>query len=85
MSLFSPTTYSPLKRAVKYEIHYIIGVLQYIVARLSSAPCMESSTKSLELQNSLGAFMDLNCGHNNPFSDEEKQQLQVLLMKATAN
>ncbi len=59
------------------------GMLQYIVARLSSAPSVESNTKSMDLQDTLGAFLDLNCGHNNPFSDDEKRQLTGLLIKAT--
>jgi hypothetical protein len=69
---------------VEHEIHYSIGVLQYIVARLSSAPSMEASIKSMDLQDTLGAFMELNCGHNNPFSEEEKQRLRVLLAKAAS-
>lgn len=69
---------------VKHEIHYTTGMLQYIVARLSSAPSVESSTKSMDLQDTLGAFMDLNCGHNNPFSHDEKRQLTELLIKATS-
>jgi hypothetical protein len=70
-------------KSVEHEIRYTTGMLQYIVARLSSAPSVESNTKSMDLQDTLGAFLDLNCGHNNPFSDDEKRQLTGLLIKAT--
>lgn len=39
----------------------------------------------MELQDTMGAFLDLSCGHNNPFSDVEKQQLRALLLKASNN
>jgi hypothetical protein len=36
----------------------------------------------MNLEDSVGAFMDLNCGHNNPFTDDEKHQLREFLAKA---
>jgi hypothetical protein len=69
---------------VEHELHYSLGVLEYVVARLSSAPAVEASRRSMNLEDSVGAFMDLNCGHNNPFSEVEKQQLLEFLAKAAA-
>ena len=71
--------------SVEYETQYTVSVLEYVVARLSSAPTVEASHKSLEFGDSLGVFLDLKCGHNNPYSEEEKQQLRAILTKATTS
>jgi len=63
-------------------------MLQYIQARLSAAATIESAIRSRSLQggdNDVGCFLNLHCGHNIPFSKEEKQQLKALLDQATGS
>lgn len=67
---------------MEHELHFSLGVLEYVVARLSSAQSVEASRRSMEFEDPLGAFLDLNCGHNNPFSEVEKHQLRQFLTKA---
>mmetsp|Transcript_11959 Transcript_11959/g.34579 ORF Transcript_11959/g.34579 Transcript_11959/m.34579 type:complete len:959 (+) Transcript_11959:329-3205(+) len=69
---------------VKHEIAFCIGTLEYIVARLSSPQQVEASWKNLHLNpdGGIGSFMNLHCGHNNPFSQDERKQLQNLLKQA---
>lgn len=71
-------------KAVEAELKFIIGMLEYVVARLSSKQTLESSSRSLDLRDGMGAFIELHCGHNNPFSAEERIKLQMFLDKATA-
>lgn len=51
-----------------------------------AGPTVESARKSLNLEvsdSNVGCFMNLHCGHNNPFTREEREQLKGILAKAT--
>ncbi len=78
--------------AVKSELSFVVGMLEYIVARLSSNAVVESSQRSLHLHaeaSGLGAFMNLHCGHNNAFGKDErkklKQFLEIVALPSQAN
>merc|ERR1712222_128080 len=57
---------------VKHEIEFCMGVLKFLVARLSSDHVVNAFGKKCALQSSSGAFLNLHCGHNNQFSLEER-------------
>eukprot|EP00525_Craspedostauros_australis_P010893 CAMPEP_0198120966 /NCGR_PEP_ID=MMETSP1442-20131203/30847_1 /TAXON_ID= /ORGANISM="Craspedostauros australis, Strain CCMP3328" /LENGTH=225 /DNA_ID=CAMNT_0043779705 /DNA_START=221 /DNA_END=898 /DNA_ORIENTATION=- len=69
---------------VKHEIAFCIGTLEYVVARLSSAQQVESNwrSKHMDPNTGIGSFLNLHCGHNNAFSEDERKELQSLLQKA---
>jgi hypothetical protein len=72
---------------VKNELSFIVGTLEYIVSRLLSPATVESSWKNRHLMVDtmmIGSFMNLNCGHNNPFSAAERSRLRDVLLQATA-
>ena len=73
---------------VSHEFQYVLGTLQYLQARVSSAASIDLARKIRGLEpstdSSVGCFMNLHCGHNNPFSNEEKQDLKALLERASA-
>mmetsp|Transcript_7798 Transcript_7798/g.18794 ORF Transcript_7798/g.18794 Transcript_7798/m.18794 type:complete len:912 (+) Transcript_7798:200-2935(+) len=67
------------------EVSFIVGTLEYIVARLSSPSVVEQSWKNRHLgsgQAMVGSFMNLHCGHNNPFSAGERSRLRDILTQA---
>jgi len=64
------------------EIKYCIGIMEYIFARLSSATVVEEACRGLRLQDRLGLFLDLHCGHNNQYSASEKVKLEAILREA---
>eukprot|EP00980_Cylindrotheca_fusiformis_P027923 scaffold22568_cov125-Cylindrotheca_fusiformis.AAC.20 len=71
---------------VKHELAFIIGTLQYVVDRLLSPASIESSWKNRHMiadSMTVGSFMNLNCGHNNPFSAAERTRLRDMV-QATA-
>jgi len=65
----------------------VLGVLQYVLARLTAAPTVESARKNrnfeLATDSNVGCFINLHCGHNNPFSADERETLKGLLAKAS--
>ena len=66
----------------------MIGILQYVQARLSAAPTIEVASQSRRLQvldGGVGCFLNLHCGHNSAFEKEEKAKLQDLIESATAS
>jgi hypothetical protein len=67
----------------------VMGTLEYVVARLSSPSVVESSWKNRHLYVEgtmmVGSFMNLHCGHNNPFSASERKRLKTLMLQATAS
>jgi len=70
---------------VKEELSFIVGTLEYIIARLSSPSVVEQSWKNRHLcvdESMVGSFMNLHCGHNNPFSADERSRLRNVLMQA---
>lgn len=73
---------------VDTELTYIIGMLEYIVSRLCSK---ENVTLSLRRRSgreddqgviSTGYFLNLNCGHNNQYSSEEREKLMALIHRS---
>jgi hypothetical protein len=75
--------------AVSHELAFVIGTLEYVVARLSSATVVESSWKNRHLQKDgtmmVGSFMNLHCGHNNAFATAERKRLKTLLSQSTTS
>ena len=68
--------------AVKHELSFVIGMLEYIIARLSSPAVVKVSWKCKHGQleeTMVGTFLNLHCGHNNPFARQERQQLKDIL------
>jgi len=73
--------------SVSHEVAFVIGTLEYVVSRLSAPSTLETSWKSRHLNDngsiSEGSFMNLHCGHNNPFSKEERNRLRAVLNQVT--
>lgn len=72
---------------VQEELSFIVDTLEYIVARLSSPSVVGKSWKNRHLgvdESMVGSFMNLHCGHNNPFSAGERLRLKDLLMQASS-
>ena len=72
-----------------HEVAFVIDTLEYVVSRLSAPNTVETSWKSrhLHANGSMreGSFMNLHCGHNNPFSSDERKRLQSFLKQTTSN
>ena len=66
-------------RSAEHELVYCIGVLEYIVTRLSAPLTADASKQGLHMQDQLGHLLNLHCGHNNQFSLEERVKLSALL------
>lgn len=65
-------------RSVKHEITYCIGMLEYVVARLSASAA--PSQQGLHFQDpTVGHLLNLHCGHNNQFAVSERVELTALL------
>jgi len=73
--------------SVSHEISFVIGTLEYVMSRLSAPATLEASWKSRHLNANgpmtEGSFMNLHCGHNNPYSVEERNRLKAILLQAT--
>jgi hypothetical protein len=62
-------------------------MLGYVNARLAAevlALQPKGGGEAEFVDSDVGHFLDLHCGHNNPFSREEQQQLRDLLDRALA-
>ncbi len=74
--------------SVNQELGFVVGTLQYVIARLGSPMVVETSWKDRHLQSNgqgmVGSFLNLHCGHNNPFSAGEKKRLRSLVLQATS-
>ena len=69
---------------MKHEMAYVIGMLEYVVARLSSPQAVQSASNCRHgrLDESMvGCFLNLHCGHNNAFSKPERDQLRKILQE----
>lgn len=76
------------KIAVAHEFQFVVGVLQYVQARLSAPPTVEVATQCRRLHvldGGVGCFLKLHCGHNSAFEKDEKEKLQELIAAATAS
>jgi len=76
-----------LLNSVSHEVSFVIGTLEYVMARLSTPATLEASWKSrhLNANGSMaeGSFMNLHCGHNNPFTDAERRRLKAVLLQVS--
>lgn len=72
-------------RSAEHELAYCIGVLEYVVARLSAPQVVEASKRGLHMQDQVGHLLNLHCGHNNQFNVEERMKLTALLQEIGAN
>jgi hypothetical protein len=74
---------------VSHEFQFVTAILYYIQARISSAVAIQEAQESRSLKgvgdNNVGVFLNLSCGHNNAFSDDEKQNLIFWLNMALNN
>jgi len=65
----------------------VIGTLEYVMSRLSTPATMEASWKSRHFNANgpmaEGSFMNLHCGHNNPYADAERKRLKEVLLQVT--
>ena len=67
---------------MKHEVNFVIGMLDYMITRLSSPVVIEAAWKckhGTPEETMVGSFMNLHCGHNNAFSTAERQQLRRIL------
>ena len=70
------------------ELRYCLGMMEYVIARLSSPLVARESARVLRFVPSNeggllpGRFMDLNCGHNNQYSEGERNALKEILRLA---
>ena len=79
-SQFLPSTFFE----VKHEVNFVIGMLDYMVNRLSSPAVIESSWKCKHgkpQETMVGNFLNLHCGHNNAFANTERHQLRNILQE----
>ena len=82
-AILTTTLTPPL--VVSHEFQFVTEMLIYIQSRLSDPSTLKASLKSRYLQNdasAVGSFLNLNCGHNNAFSTDERNKLQALLQVA---
>lgn len=74
---------------VSHEFQFVTAMLYYIQARVSSSVAIQEARDIRSLRNvdksNVGVFLNLNCGHNNSFSDDEKHHLNFWLTKALNN
>lgn len=71
---------------MRHEFEFVIGVLEYVRARLSAAPTIDVASQSRHLcvlDAGVGCFLKLHCGHNSAFEKDEKAKLQALIEAAT--
>ena len=87
-STFVALIQRPKQKIVDAELSYVIGTLEYIVARITSKEIM---SLSLRRRNGLsdeqgvistGCFLNLHCGHNNQYSSEECEKLIALIHRS---
>ena len=77
---------------VEAELKYVIGMLEYIVSRLTSKESVAQAISQIRegVENdpdtvSTGCYLNLNCGHNNQYSSEERQKLISLIRRSFGN
>ena len=78
-------------KEVESELTYVIGMLEYIVSRLSSKDNVTLASRRRngceEEQGviSTGCFLNLHCGHNNQYSSDERQKLIALIHRLSSD
>jgi hypothetical protein len=78
-----------MPNVVSHEFQFVTAMLYYIQARVSSSAAIQEALDVRSLKNvgesNVGVFLNLNCGHNNSFSENEKHHLNFWLTKALNN
>ena len=73
---------------VSHEFQFVVGILHFVQARLSASATVQAARMSRDLRHydgsGVGNFLDLHCGHNNPFSSTERESLKALIKIATS-
>ena len=78
-------------KEVESELKYVIGMLEYIVSRLSSkdnvtlASSRRNGCQEEQGVISTGCFLNLHCGHNNQYSSDERQKLIALIHRLSSD
>ena len=77
-------------KEVQLELEYCIKMLQYIMDRITSKQVVTNSLQIAHFRDtfddfSTGRFLNLNCGHNNQYSPQERIELISILMEAMEN
>jgi hypothetical protein len=76
---------------VQSELSYVIGMLEYVVERISSKESMifarrrRSGGEEERGFISTGCFLNLKCGHNNQYSPDERDRLMHLICRASGD
>ena len=76
---------------IKHDLLCVKTMLDYIVSRLSSNESIATSIACRHFDNLSGDlnvrghFLNLKCGHNAMFSEEEQETLQRLVYEAISN
>ena len=82
-----PVVFSRTFFAVSHEFQFVVGILQYVQARLSAPPTVEAANENRHLrvlEGGVGCFLNLHCGHNSAYENDEKANLASLIEAATA-
>jgi len=74
-------------QGVQTEVYYCIKMLDYTMARMRAQSTVSSALNASHFRDTFdgfttGLFINLSCGHNNQYSDEERQHLFSLLSNA---
>jgi len=82
--LIQLSTHKDALQEVEMELQYCINMLEYVVARISADSSTSKSLDCILLDKELcemshGYLLNLSCGHNNQYSDNERTQLKTLL------
>ena len=82
LSLSDPS----LNSLLRHEIQYVLGTLEYCLARLTAPSSVEKARANQRLlvdeSDNVGCFLNLHCGHNNSYSAVEQEQYRSLLNRA---
>ena len=80
---------------VHHELQYVASTLRYVQARLLSSVSTETALRERSMQmprnehdmdnGQVGSLIRLHCGHNSPFTSDEKAQLKELVQQALEN
>ena len=81
------SNYSISIGSVQNELEYCIKMLQYIQDRISSKQSIVHALQVAHFKDtfddfSTGRFLNLHCGHNNQYSDNERTELTAILTEA---
>mmetsp|Transcript_17470 Transcript_17470/g.39432 ORF Transcript_17470/g.39432 Transcript_17470/m.39432 type:complete len:1386 (-) Transcript_17470:291-4448(-) len=71
---------------IEEEIEYVVAMLTYVVDRISSERISSDARDIIhdrkEILNSVGTFLNLKCGHNSFYSENEQEMLKQILLNS---